>query len=434
MSGLQSLRNGRRGAAAAVSLTALLLVPLSACGSSDDRVSIDFFQFKPEAVGAFDEIIADFEEQNPDITVVQNHVPDADTAIRTLLVKDKTPDVLTLNGNGNFGRLAQACVFADLSDLSVTESINPDVQQVAQDLGTCNDETNALPFASNASGVIYNTAVFEEQGLEVPQTWEELNEVVQAFEGTDVVPLYGTYAEPWTLLPTFNNLAGALQPDDFWSQMREEGEDVGPDSTVSFQQDFAPLAERFDEFLSFTQDNSNSRGYDDGNRAMAEGRAAMLAQGSYTLPAIRAIDEDAPLGMFVMPVSDDPDDNVLVSGVDVAVAMGDDTPHPDEARRFVEFMFSPEVVSRYAEAQSALSPLADAPQNDDPALEGVVPFFTDGRLTGYADHQIPAAVNLEAEVQTFALGGDQDRFLSGLDQEWSKVARRTVDFQDGGQG
>jgi len=417
-----------------LSALALAVVPLAACGSSDeDTVTLDFFQFKPEAVGAFDTIIADFEEENPDIRVVQNHVPNADTAIRTMLVKDKTPDVLTLNGNGNFGRLAQACVFADLADLSVADSINPEAQQVAQDLGTCEDQVNGLPFANNASGVIYNTQVFEDNDLEPPQTWEELDEVVATLAETDVVPLYGTFAEPWTLLPTFNNLAGAMQPQDFWSQMRAEGEDVGPDSEASFEKDFVPIADRFNQFLSYTQDNADSRSYTDGNRAIAEGRAAMLAQGSYTLPAIRDINEEAPLGMFVMPVSDDPQDNVLVSGVDVAVAVGADTEYPDQARRFVEFLFSDEVVSQYAEAQSALSPLADAPQNDDPALEGVVPFFEDGRLTGYADHQIPAAVNLEAEVQTFALDGNEESFLSGLDEEWRKVARRTVDFSEGGQ-
>lgn len=433
MSGPRGLRVGSRRWVAAVSMTALVIVPLAACGSSDDRVTIDFFQFKPEAVGAFDNIIDDFEAENPDIHVVQNHVPDADTAIRTLLVKNKTPDVLTLNGNGNFGSLSGSCVFADLSDMSsITDSINPDVQQVVQDLGTCKDQVNGLPFASNASGIIYNTEVFNDHDLEVPQTWDEFEEVAKTLQEADVVPIYGTFAEPWTLLPTFNNLAGALEPDDFWKQMRQEGEDVGPGSAASFEQDYEPVAERFSQIFSFVQSNASSRGYSDGNRAIAEGKAAMLAQGSYTLPAIRDIDEDAPLGMFVMPVGDDPSENVLVSGVDVAVAIGAETPHPAEAQRFVEFMFSPDVVSEYAAAQSALSPLSDSPQNDDPALAGVVPFFEDGRLVGYADHQIPAAINLEALAQTFALNGDEQRFLSGLDEEWRKVARRTVDFEEGG--
>ncbi|WP_153397627.1 ABC transporter substrate-binding protein [Ornithinicoccus halotolerans] len=420
----------RRAAGLTGAVAALVL---AACSGDDGRVELEFFQFKPEAVQAFDDIIAAFEAEHPGIRVVQNHVPDADTAIRTLLVKDKTPDVITLNGSGNFGRLATSCVFADLSDMtSVIESINPDVQQVLDDLGTCEDQVNGLPFASNASGVIYNTEVFEEHGLDVPRTWPEFQQVVEALEGTDVIPLYGTYADPWTLLPTFNNLSGAMVEQGFWQQMRKAGEDVGPESAVSFSNDYAPVAERFVEVFSYTQSDARSRGYDDGNRAMAEGEAAMLAQGSFTLPAIRAVDEEAPLGMFVMPAGEQESDNVLVSGVDVAVAIGGDTDHPEEARRFVEFMFSPEVVSEYATAQSALSPLLDAPQNDDPALSGILPLYEEGRITGYADHQIPAAVNLEAHVQTLVLSGDTDAFLAALDNEWRKVAARTIDFEEGG--
>lgn len=420
----------RRGAA--VTLLAAM-VGLSACSSGgDDRVELEFFQFKPEAVGAFNDIIDAFEAENPDIRVVQNHVPDADTALRTLLVKNKTPDVITLNGSGNFGQLARACVFADLSDLTtVTETINPEVQQVLDDLGTCEDQVNGLPFASNASGIIYNTEVFAEHGLEVPTTWPELQQVIEQLEGTDVVPLYATYADRWTLLPTFNNLSGALVPREFWQEMRVAGADVGPDGPASFTDGYAPVAERFVEFFGYAQDNAAGRGYDDGNRAMALGEAAMVAQGSFTLPAIRAIDENAPVGMFVMPVGEDESENVLVSGVDVAVTIGADTPYPEEARRFVEFMFSEEVVSSYATEQSALSPLVDAPQNDDPALELVVPLYEEGRIAGYADHQIPAAMNLEAHVQTLVLNEEPDAFLQAMDNEWRKYARRTTGFEEG---
>ena len=112
----QALRKGPGRAVASAAVVLALALSLSGCGPADDgRVKLDFFQFKREAVGQFEKIVADFEAANPDIDVVINNVPEPDTAIRTLLVKDKTPDVLTLNGNGNFGELSKACIFADLS-------------------------------------------------------------------------------------------------------------------------------------------------------------------------------------------------------------------------------------------------------------------------------------------------------------------------------
>ncbi|MFD5588732.1 ABC transporter permease subunit [Streptomyces sp. NPDC127063] len=52
----------------------LATVLLSACGSSPSTgghtVTLDFFQFKPEAVGTFDRLIAGFEAEHPGIRVV----------------------------------------------------------------------------------------------------------------------------------------------------------------------------------------------------------------------------------------------------------------------------------------------------------------------------------------------------------------------------
>ena len=82
-----------------------------ACGGDDDddaRTQIELFQFKGEAVDIFGELVADFEAEHPDIDVVLNNVPNADAAIRTRLVRDDVPDVMTLNGSGNFAELARA--------------------------------------------------------------------------------------------------------------------------------------------------------------------------------------------------------------------------------------------------------------------------------------------------------------------------------------
>ena len=114
---LPATRPGRatRTAASLVAV-ALAVGTLAACGPDDDgTVTLNFFQFKPEAVAQFDEIIEGFEAENPGIEVVQNHVPNADTALRTLLVKDKIPDVMTLNAGATFGELARAGVFADVT-------------------------------------------------------------------------------------------------------------------------------------------------------------------------------------------------------------------------------------------------------------------------------------------------------------------------------
>lgn len=425
-------RHLRRALAAGIGL-ALLGSSLVACSSSDDQVvTLDFFQFKPEAVKDFAAIIDDFEAQNPDIRVVQNAVPDPDTAIRTLLVKNKVPDVLTLNVSGNFAELARACVFADLGDEASADTVNPAVQKIVQDLGSCDDgsgaEVNALPFASNASGIIYNPQIFAENGVEVPTTWDELIAAAQTFQENGVTPFYCTMKDAWTAGPAFVNLGGALMPDGFFDDLRAEGSNL---DTVSFSKDFGDAVEKEVELYSYCQDDYASRDYNAGNAAFGAGESAMYLQGSYAIPAIRATNPDAQIATFPYPVTDDADSRVVVSGVDVGISIGRDTPHRAEAQRFVDYLMSPEVVQAYSESQSTFSPLKNAVPNTDEALAGLEPYFSDGRIIGFIDHQVPASIPLVNLLQTLVLTGNTERFLSDLDSEWSKVAARTATSRKG---
>ena len=160
-------RRRRISFAASAAVAALLLSGCTGQGESD-VVTLDFFQFKGEALEDFTQIIKDFEAENPDIRVVQNQVADADTAIRTRLVKNDVPDVITLNGNGGLGQLMRAGVFHDFSGDPLLDRINPAVQDILADIGFAEGEVNALGYVNNANGVIYNREIFDRHGLEVP--------------------------------------------------------------------------------------------------------------------------------------------------------------------------------------------------------------------------------------------------------------------------
>ncbi|PSL37395.1 carbohydrate ABC transporter substrate-binding protein (CUT1 family) [Labedella gwakjiensis] len=419
----------RRRLLTAIVVTAVASATLSGCAPSGDAgvTTLDFFQFKGEATADFQRIVADFEAENPDIDVQLNTVPDPDTALRTLLVKGKTPDVLTVNGSGNYGQLARAGVFHDFTGDPLVEQQNPAVLDILDALGSFEgDEINALGMANNADGIVYNKQIFEEQGLEVPTTWDELIAVCDALEDAGIPAFYGTLADAWTAIPAWNALGGQLQPDDFYDDLRAEGGDVGPDSAVSFSADYTEAMEKLQTLYSYAQDGYRSRGYEDGNAAFANGESAMYLQGIWTINPILAANPDIELGVFPYPAGEDPDDVRLTSGVDVAVTIGRDTPHLAEAQRFVEYLLSPEVVDGFVESQVMFSTLADAGPNPNPVLAELVPYFDDGRIIGFIDHQIPASIPLQPIVQQYLLDGNMDAALANLDNEWRKVALRST--------
>lgn len=411
---------------AALALAPLVVAACSGDSSSSGQTELNFFQFKGEALEDFEQIIAEFEAENPDIKVVQNQQPDGDTAIRTLLVKSRAPDVITLNAGGKLGELLQAGVFHDFSDDPVLQTINPAVQDIIADLGNKEGEVNALGYVNNANGIIYNRQIFEEQGLTVPETWDELIAVCDALQAAGITPFYGTLADSWTVLPSFNGLGAYPAQGGFFDEMREIGADVGPDSAVSFAQDFADVAEQQAILYSYAQDGYRGRTYDDGNAAFARGEVAMYMQGVWAMNPIKQANPDIEAGIFPYPATDNPDDRLLVSGVDVAVMIGRDSPNLEEAQRFVDFLFQPEVIERFAQSQNMIPSVQDAAWSDEPALQSVKSFFDEGRIAGFIDHQVPAGIPLDALVARGLMDNDPQAALQRLDSEWAKVSARTI--------
>jgi raffinose/stachyose/melibiose transport system substrate-binding protein len=429
---MRTVRRRRMRIAASIALIGTAAALGGCAGEQPGGVTtLNFFQFKGEAIEDFDKMIADFEAENPDIRIVQNQVADADTLIRTLLVKDRIPDIVTLNANGNFGRLAQAGVFHDFSDEPVLDTINPAVQQILADLGTFGDEVNGLGYVNNANGVIYNTRIFEEQGLEVPETWDEFVAVCDALQDAGITPFYGTLADSWTAIPSWNALGAYPAQNGFFDKMRELGEDVGAESEVSFQKDFAEVMDQQYTLFGYMQDGYRGRTYDDGNAAFANGEAAMLLQGIWATNPIKQVNPDIEMGIFPYPGTDDPDERLLVSGVDVVFTMGKDSPHEEEAMRFIEYAFQKDVIEEFAASQNMVPSVQGAELSDDPALQSVKPYFDAGMITGFIDHQVPPSIPLIPIDQEFLFNGNAEAALAALDNEWRKVAARTIPVTTG---
>ena len=99
------------------------------------------------------------------------------------------------------------------------------------------------------------------------------------------------------------------------------------------------------------------------------------------------------LSFAQMPATDDPDEQVLVAGDDVLLAMGAHAKHPKEARAFIDFLMADENIKDYSKAQASFSPKRDTTVGD-PALEGVLDFYRSGNLADFCDHYVPSSVNI----------------------------------------
>lgn len=406
-------------AACAVAITA----GLAGCGNSTaGTVTLDFFQFKAEAADWFTAKAREFEKTHPNIKINVNNSSDATTDLRTRLVKNREPDVITINGDINYGMLAEAGVFHDFTDDEIVDKLNPGMVKIAKSLVQTEDQSKkrlyAIPYAGNASGYIINADVWEAAGEDPdnpPQTWSEFIALLKRLKAKGITPIEASTADPWTLQAPLSSLNSTLVPESEYSKLK--------DGSKTFSDLWSTVSDELIEiYQNYTQKNPAVT-YQQATQDLAGGKAAILPLGTYAIPQVRLINKKANLRFAQMPATDNVKEQQLTAGDDVMLTMGAHTKHEKEAREFVDFLMSEENVKDYSKQQSAFTPYKDTYVGDD-ALNGVLSFYKAGKLTDFCDHYVPASINIAGFLQTLIQTGNKDKFLNSMQSEYDKIEAR----------
>ena len=402
-------------------ICALLLIvaalPLSCKRQADveeSKVKLEFFQNKEEAVGTFDELIARFEAKYPNIDIEQNNVPEFATVLMTRMSINDLPPIIAMGATSDWSELAKAGYLYDFTGEACADSVHEGYfAQLKKRTGL--NGLHGLPFAVNANTVLYNKAKFRELGLSVPKTWNEFVAAAEICKADGQTPFYLTLKDAWTGMVSFNALAANLQGDDFIDKRRT--------NDTTFQARYVEVAEKMLTILEYGHNDNFGVGYDDGNMAFAKGESVMYIQGVWAIGSILKANPDIELGVFAMPVLNDPDKNRLVSGVDTLFALAKNTEYTQEALLFINFLLEPENAQYYIDQERQFSAVKGAIQ-EDPVMEGIQINFKNGLVTGFPDHFYPGGMQVPNLVQEFLHKGDVNEFLTIMDNEWEKVQQR----------
>ncbi|WP_249435901.1 extracellular solute-binding protein [Paenibacillus sp. Marseille-Q4541] len=392
------------------------MLMLTACNSSgtSDKVQLEFFQNKAEAKESFDKLVKKFNSEQSEIEVTQVNPPDAETVLKTRLVKNDVPDIMALGATDTFSVLSQSHIFMEQTDQEMINLINPSYLEMVTDTSGM-DELTGIPYATNANGIMYNKTLFKEMGLEVPKTWDELLKTAGKIKDAGKIPFYLTYKDDWQTNLAFNALAPNLEGIDFYLERRA--------NETTFQERYREVAEKQLAILDYGHSDNFGKTYADGNRAFANGDAYMYIQGTWAIPEIRKANPDIEIGFFPFPTSNNPEEINLVNGIDTLLTVSEDTEYKEESVEFIKFLLREDNIKQYITEQNLFAAVEGVIQ-EDPSVAGVIPYIEEGRVTDFADHYIPAAVQLNSIVQEFLQNRDIDAYLAKLDKEWDKVANR----------
>ena len=404
---------------------ALVGTALTSCAAGSTAETIRFTFSKREAIEFMTELVAEYNSSQDEVKV------EIDTSgvdvVSASFVRGNPPDIMLANYNYEIARFVQRCALTDLSETDAAAGIRDDLQPLMDQYGSCEGRTSALPYSVMAASVIYNKEIFEAQGLEVPQTWDELLAVCDQLKDAGIDPFYATFKDDWTVAQGWYDytVGGSVDVIEFFDAMAEEGTEVGPGAPVSFQQDFAEPVDRMMQLASeYTNSDAASRGYGDGNLAFGKGEAAMYLQGPWAFSEIEKTAPDLDLGTFPLPMTDDPADLGVRVNMDLAAMIPVESNHQDAARDFLEYLYLPENIEAYNASQLGFTPTTDAPAPDDPRVEGMIEYYDNGQIYQGPSVLVPKTLPLNNYVQAIVLGASPEATLRTMDADWARIAFR----------
>ncbi len=398
----------------------LFLIAMPLFGAGEREAELEFFQHKMEAEDTFDELLEEFMEEYEElgIQVEQNQAPEADTQIMSRLASDRLPEIISINADATYGELADSGELKAWDGTEIAERIHEAHIEMTQMLAEeRTDRIYGIPYAANANTVLYNVDMFEELGLDIPTTWSEFIEVAETIEDAGEQPFFHTFADEWTVMVPWNSLAANYEPADF-PQLRREGE-------ATFSEYYEEPAEKMLTLLEYGGDDPFGYSYSDGNHALARGDTAMLIQGVWAISDVEAADPDHDIGVFAMPVRENPEENLLVSGVDsiISIPEGLDEETEEAAVQVVEYLTRQDVAHQYIHGEG-MFPTVKGIDQEDPMMEELQPYFAEGRLTHFPDHYYPPDMGFAGMVVEFLQHGDVDQFLQDIDDTYDLVRER----------
>jgi alpha-glucoside transport system substrate-binding protein len=343
-------RTKRRLAIGGTTLASVLL--LAACG--EDAADPDAAEFTGETVrvlggftapanDAFLEAVEDFEEETG-ATVDYQGSADFEQLIRSRVDGGNPPDIGMIPQPGLLGQFVSQGQARPLDDIVDTEQLQETLIPGLFEIGTYDGQYYGLPrVIALKSSVWYPPQAFEEAGYEIPETFEELEELTEriAAEGD---------AAPWCLGIESAGSTGWVITD--WIEdilLRTSGPEVYEDwvdGDVDFSSpEVMEAASRFEDLLLTEGHTFGGRGtilsnpYGDAPLPMfAEEpdclmhRQASFISGFFPSDAVEGEDIDV---FYLPPMQEDGFDGNPVNGSGDLAALFTDNPAAEELMRYM---------------------------------------------------------------------------------------------------
>lgn len=324
-------------------LAAMMLLSLCSFAAAEDVVELEFVYHKTEsnAIDAMETVINNFNAANPGIKVNFVQVPDTATVLQSRAQLNEMPDMFGCTTGNMFELMFEDGIIMDLTGQEFLSSVEPS----SLEMSTYQGKNWRLPYSLSCYGLYVRTDIFEEQGLALPTTWDELMDVCEKLTAAGITPF--ALPDKTMVYQRMERMMSFMSEDDTEFKQIAAGELEAKDSKLLQNYANASL-----QIVNYMTPESLGAEYTESYQQLIAGQAAMTINGGWSLATLKDYDPDIKVALIPMPNPTGEESKVVVS-IDTNFCISSSTKHPEECLKFFEYLAQPEVAQVYADKEGS---------------------------------------------------------------------------------
>ncbi len=295
-------------------LATLLTALLTGCGGSTDKkdaagaasgdVTLKMWTIATESdsfYNAFNKAITEYEAENPGVKIEMETFENESykTKIKSSIAANEIPDIYFTWGGGFSEAFVEAGKALPLD--SYYDAYKNELPESQLKYATYNGSIYGVTYSTPISGIFYNKKLFDDNGVKIPETWDELVTSCQALKEKGITPFGVSVKDTWVYAMLNDALTLKCTGD-------KEMADVFMKQGGSYNStNFLDAAQKMQELIDIGAFDSSAAGVtnDEAVASFFAGKSAMYVTGSWLGGQISALDNAADFDFAPFPVCSD---------------------------------------------------------------------------------------------------------------------------------
>ncbi len=320
----------------------------TASSSAEKTAVIHIYQDKYEIDQALKNACDAYTKLHPNVTfnVESSSSGDFYTQLKTMFTGGQGPDIFSTKGSDDLASMAEY-----MEDLS-NESWVKNLSDAAKQAGTSDGKVYGFPISLESYGYVYNKDLFTKAGItKVPSTLSELRDACEKLKAIGVTPISSNYSE-WYQSGMFKFSAAISREADpmtFIKGLNDGSKSLAGDKEMANLAAWIDIEKQYSLSPLNTDFNAEVSNF-------ATGKCAIMLGGSWSQPALNAIDPNLNVGLFGLPMSDNASETKIFTSCSPFWSVNKNSQYTEECKAFLSWLATDTQGQDYLGTQFGLIP------------------------------------------------------------------------------